>query len=48
MTKFEDIEEYVGDEALLLEPRDQYDKCIVGATYYGDKVVYSYPSPNGG
>jgi len=40
MTKFEDIEEYVGDEALLLEPRDQYDKCIVGSTYHGDCIVY--------
>lgn len=41
MMKFEDIEEYVNDEALTLEPREQFDKCIVGATYYGDKVVYS-------
>ena len=41
MMKFEDIEEYVDDEALTLEPRDQFDKCIVGVTYNGDKVVYS-------
>ena len=40
MTKFEDIEEYVGDEALTLEPREQYDKCIVGVTYHGDCIVY--------
>ena len=32
--------EQVNEEALLLEPREQYDKCIVGVTYYGDKFVY--------
>ncbi len=35
-----DLEEYVDEGALLMEPREQYDKCIVGVTYYGDKFVY--------
>jgi len=27
-------------EALLMEPREYYDKCIVGMTYDGSKVIY--------
>ena len=38
--QIDDILENVNEEALLLEPREQYDKCIVGITYYGDKFVY--------
>jgi len=32
--------ENLSPEALLMDPREQYDKCIVGTTYYGDKVIY--------
>lgn len=35
-----EVLEHTDAEALLLEPREQYDKCIVGVTYHGDKVVY--------
>jgi len=27
-------------EAMLMEPREHYDKCIIGATYDGSKVIY--------
>lgn len=27
-------------EAMLMEPREYYDKCIVGMTYDGSKVIY--------
>ncbi len=27
-------------EALLMEPREFYGKCIVGMTYDGSKVIY--------
>jgi hypothetical protein len=27
-------------EAMLMEPREYYDKCIVGTTYDGSKVIY--------
>ena len=34
-----EIDELV-DGALVMGPRDQLDKCIIGVTYYGDKVIY--------
>jgi hypothetical protein len=27
-------------EAMLMEPREYYDKCIVGMAYDGSKVIY--------
>ena len=27
-------------EAFLMEPREYYDKCIIGMTYDGGKVIY--------
>jgi hypothetical protein len=36
-----EMEEYLDDDAMVMEPREQFDKCIIGVTYYGDKVVYS-------
>ena len=30
----------IDDNALLLEPREYYDKCIIGTTYYGDRAIY--------
>lgn len=35
-----DIKDYVSEEAILLEPRDRYDSCIIGATYDGEKIIY--------
>ena len=27
-------------EAMLMEPREHYDPCIIGMTYDGSKVIY--------
>jgi hypothetical protein len=35
-----DIKDYVSEDALLLEPRERYDSCIIGATYDGEKIIY--------
>ena len=35
-----DIKDYVSEDALLLEPRERYDHCIIGATYDGTKIIY--------
>ena len=34
-----EIDELV-DGAFVMTPREHYDKCIVGVTYHGDRVVY--------
>lgn len=31
---------YNFENGLLLEPRDQFDKCIIGATYDNNKAIY--------
>lgn len=35
-----DITDYVSEDALVMDPRERYDSCIIGATYDGDKVIY--------
>ena len=35
-----DIKDYVSEDALLLEPRERYDSCILGVTYDGTKIIY--------
>ena len=30
----------MSEDALLLEPRERYDSCIIGATYDGEKIIY--------
>lgn len=36
-----EMEEYLDDGSMVLGPREQFDKCIIGVTYQGDKVIYS-------
>ena len=32
--------ENLDPEAMLMEPREYYDPCIIGMTYDGSKVIY--------